>query len=133
MKHRLSISTLVAVFYVAVLAIFGTSSASAQDGLKIAVVDMQKSLNDFYKTEIEVKKINAQADEKRKNLDERQAAYQQMTSQMTDIDKIVRDTSLAESQRKKAMEQLQALAQERIAKGKESTTQSFRRIDGGAG
>lgn len=93
-------------------------SASAQE-LKIAVVDMQTALNDYYKTDIEVKKINDLADEKRKNLDEREAAYQQMTSQMAELDKIVRDTSLAEEKRKEAMEKLQALAQERSAKGKE--------------
>lgn len=93
-------------------------NASAQ-GLKIAVVDMQTALNKYYKTDIEVEKINAMADEKRKNIDERQAAYQQMTTKMADLDKTVRDTTLAENTRKDAMEQLQALAQERAAKGKE--------------
>lgn len=93
-------------------------NATAQE-LKIAVVDMQSALNDYYKTDLEVKKINDLAEEKRKNLDERQAAYQQMTNQMAELDKTVRDTSLAEGARKEAMEKLQALAQERAAKGKE--------------
>ncbi len=118
MKFRLSVSA--AVFCAMALAVFGSAPVSAQDGgLKIAVVDMQKALNDYYKTEIEVKKINQQADEKRKNLDERQATYQQMTSQMTALDKKVRDTILSDTIRKKAMEELQALAQERAAKAKE--------------
>lgn len=99
------------------LSAFGMN-ASAQ-GLKIAVVDMQDALNRYYKTDIEVGKINAMADEKRKNIDERQAAYQQMTTKMADLDKTVRDTTLAEGTRKEAMEQLQALAQERAVKGKE--------------
>jgi Skp family chaperone for outer membrane proteins len=94
-------------------------NASAQEGLKIAVIDMQDALNRYYKTDIEVEKINAMADEKRKNIDERQAAYQQMTNQMAELDKTVRDTLLAESKRKEAMEKLQTLAQERAAKGKE--------------
>ena len=102
----------------AALLLGGVSNSSAQ-GLKIAVIDMQASLNDYYKTNLEVEKINALADEKRKNLDERQAAYQQMTSQMAEFDKIVRDTSLNEDKRKAAMEKLQALANERAAKGKE--------------
>tara|TARA_R110000850_G_scaffold179513_8_gene305248 strand:- start:599 stop:1186 length:588 start_codon:yes stop_codon:yes gene_type:complete len=93
-------------------------NASAQE-LKIAVVDMQDALNEYYKTEIEVQKINELADVKRKNLDERQAAYQQMTNQMAELDKTVRDTLLDEGVRKEAMEKLQALAQERAAKGKE--------------
>ncbi len=94
------------------------TNASAQ-GVKIAVVDMQEALNLYHKTEKEVEKINAMADEKRKNIDERQAAYQQMTTKMAELDKTVRDTTLAEATRKKAMEELQALAQERAAKGKE--------------
>ena len=89
------------------------------DELKIAVVDMQEALNKFYKTDIEVEKINAMADEKRKSLDEFQAAYQQMTTKMTELDTTARDTLLDESVRKDALEQLQALAQERAVKGQE--------------
>lgn len=87
--------------------------------LKIAVIDMQEALNQFYKTEIQVKQINDLADEKRKNLDERQAAYQQMTNQMSELDAVYKDTALAEGKRKEALEKLQALFQERQAKGKE--------------
>lgn len=108
------------VFGLAAFAAIALASNSfAQDGLKIAVVDMQDALNRYYKTEIEVEKINAMADEKRKNIDERQAAYQQMTNKMAELDNTVRDTSLAEGVRKEAMEKLQTLAQERAAKGKE--------------
>ncbi len=42
-----------------------------------------------------------------------------MTNQMTELDKIVRDTLLNEDKRKEAMEKLQALAQERQQKGSE--------------
>ncbi|MDH4410338.1 MAG: OmpH family outer membrane protein [Verrucomicrobiales bacterium] len=95
-----------------------SASANAQE-IKIAVVDMQEALNKYYKTEIQVKEINELADEKRKNLDERQASYQQMTNQMSELDAVYKDTSLAESKRKEALEKLQALFQERNAKGKE--------------
>ncbi len=95
-----------------------TGHVSAQE-LKIAVVDMQDALNRFYKTDIEVKKINDMADEKRKNLDERSAAYQQMTSKAAELDAVYRDTANAESKRKEALGQLQTLLQERDAKGKE--------------
>lgn len=94
------------------------SLASAQ-GIKIAVVDMQDALNRYYKTDIEVEKINSMADEKRKNIDERQAAYQQMTDKLTELDKTARDTLLSEDKRKDAMTQLQALVQERQAKAQE--------------
>lgn len=95
-----------------------SSDASAQE-LKIAVIDMQEALNQYYKTEIQVKQINDLADEKRKNLDERQAAYQQMTNKMAELDAVYKDTVLAEAKRKEALEKLQALYQERAAKGKE--------------
>ncbi len=97
--------------------VFGLNATAEE--LKIAVVDMQEALNKFYKTDIEVEKINAMADEKRKSLDEFQAAYQQMTTKMAELDKTARDTLLDESVRKDALEQLQALAQERAVKGQE--------------
>lgn len=94
------------------------STAEAQE-LKIAVVDMQDALNRYYKTEIQVKQINDLADEKRKNLDERQAAYQQMTNQMAELDAVYRDTALAQSKREDALKKLQSLNEERMAKAKE--------------
>lgn len=94
------------------------STVTAQE-LKIAVVDMQAALNDYYRTKEEVNKINALADEKRQNIDERNAAYQKMTSQMTELKKKVEDTSLSKEVREEALQQLNTLAQERAAKGKE--------------
>ena len=111
---KLSLPILLASF---VLTFFGLNAAGQE--LKIAVVDMQEALNQYYKTEIQVTQINEMADEKRKNLDERQAAYQQMTAQMAELDTVARDTLLAEEKRKEAIEKLQALFQEREAKGKE--------------
>ena len=114
MKFRLPALFLALSFTLPLLA----RSASAQE-LKIAVIDMQEALNKFYKTEIQVKQINDLADEKRKNLDERQAAYQQMTNQMAELDAVYKDTALAEGKRKESLEKLQSLFQERAAKGKE--------------
>lgn len=101
---------------IALTALSGTLSAQE---VKIAVVDMQDALNRYYKTDIEVKKINDMADEKRKNLDERSAAYQQMTSKAAELDAVYRDTANSETKRKEALTQLQTLLQERDAKGKE--------------
>ncbi len=112
MKRHLS-------FCLALLALLSAAPAVRAQELKIAVVDMQEALNQYYKTEIQVKQINDLADEKRKNLDERQAAYQQMTNQMAELDTIYKDTALSEAKRKDALEKLQALFQERNVKGKE--------------
>lgn len=105
--------------FLAALALTAFPALVSAQELKIAVVDMQDALNRYYKTEIEVKKINDMADEKRKNLDERSAAYQQMTSKAAELDAIYRDTANAESKRKEALAELQTLLQERDAKGKE--------------
>ncbi len=110
-------SRLCALFLIVTLPTLA-QSVSGQE-LKIAVIDMQEALNQYFKTEIQVKEINDLADEKRKNLDERQAAYQQMTNQMSELDAVYKDTALAEGKRKEALEKLQALFQERQAKGKE--------------
>ncbi|MEM7699699.1 MAG: OmpH family outer membrane protein [Verrucomicrobiota bacterium] len=87
--------------------------------ISIAVVDVQEALNQYYKTEQQVEKINERAEELRVNIDERQAAYQQMTAKMAELDAKVRDTLLSEQVREEALEELQALAQERQAKAKE--------------
>ena len=110
-------SYLPALLSALVLTLF-SNGVTAQE-LKLAVIDMQEALNKYYKTDIQVKQINDLADEKRKNLDERQAAYQQMTTQMSELDTVYKDTTLAEPKRKDALEKLQALYQERNAKGKE--------------
>lgn len=102
----------------AALALVPGFALEAQE-LKIAVVDMQEALNQYYKTEIQVGQINELADEKRKNLDERQAAYQQMMSQMMELDGVYKDTALSQSKREDALKKLRALDEERMAKGKE--------------
>ena len=117
-KSKMKYNLLSFLCAIAIAAGVSGLTASAQD-LKIAVVDMQEALNKYYKTDIEVGKINTMAEEKRKSLDGYQAAYQQMTNKMTELDKTARDTLLDESVRKDALEQLQALAQERAVKGQE--------------
>ena len=98
---------------------FGFSQNSSAQGYKIAVVDMQEALNNYYKTAIEVEKINGLAKEKRANLDERTADFQALTSKMAELDKIVRDTSRAEAARQESLAEMQRVGQERQTKAKE--------------
>ncbi|MDA7672892.1 OmpH family outer membrane protein [Verrucomicrobiales bacterium] len=98
---------------------FGFSQNSSAQGYKIAVVDMQEALNNYYKTAIEVEKINGLAKEKRANLDERTADFQALTSKMAELDKIVRDTSRAEASRQESLAEMQRVGQERQTKAKE--------------
>ena len=94
------------------------SGAQAQ-GLNIAVVDMQQCLNDFYKTKIEVEKVNALAKEKQGELDARKLDYEALTNKLTELDKRARDSALSQEQRQAAMTELQQVMQERVAKGRE--------------
>ena len=88
-------------------------------GLNIAVVDMQQCLNEYYKTEVEVEKVNALAKEKQIELDARKADYETLTKKATDLDNRARDTALSQEQRQAALPELQQVMQERMAKGRE--------------
>lgn len=98
----------------------GASSqmASAQ-GINIGVVDMQECLNQFYKTKLEVEQVNAIAKEKQTEIDAKRADYEALTKKLTDLDKRARDTALGNEQRQAAVNELQAIMQERMAKGRE--------------
>ena len=111
-KSRI-LSVVAAVFTLAV-----STSANAQD-TKIAVVDMQKALNDYNRTKTEVDMIKAFGEEKTKALDEKKAGLKQITDKMVVLQKTAADSVLDESKRKAAAEQFQALAKERNAKLKE--------------
>jgi len=94
------------------------TQADAQ-ALNIGVVDMQECLNQFYKTKLEVEGVNAIAKEKQTEIDAKRADYEALTKKATDLDKKARDNALGESQRKAAIDELQGIMQERVAKGRE--------------
>lgn len=98
---------------------FMAPAESHAQGLNIAVVDMQQCLNDFYKTTIEVEKVNALAKEKQAELDARKADYETLTNKATELDNRARDTALSQEQRQAAIPELQQVMQERMAKGRE--------------
>ena len=102
----------------AVFAIAASSTANAHD-IKIAVVDMQKALNDYKRTKEEVDKINKLNFEKSKVLDEKKASLKLVTDKMINLQKTAADSTLSEEKRKAAAEQFQTLARDRNAKLKE--------------
>lgn len=95
-----------------VLGVSAGAGASAQD-LRIAVVDMQETLNRYHRTEIEVGKINEIADEKRRALEERETAFQEEGNQGLELQRTMSDSSLAEAVRREAAEKFQVFARER--------------------
>ncbi len=100
-----------------VVAMIGAPVASAQ--VKLAVVDVEKALADFKKTQQEVDRINAYATEKRANIDNRNADYQALTSKMVKLDNTVRNEANPEAMRLEAQKELDGLAQARVAKARE--------------
>jgi Skp family chaperone for outer membrane proteins len=101
------------------LAGFLVPAKSSAQGPNIAVVDMQQCLNDFYKTSIEVEKVNALAKEKQGELDARKADYETLTGKATELQKRATDTALSAEQRQAAGTELNQVLQERMAKGRE--------------
>ncbi|NNE93464.1 MAG: OmpH family outer membrane protein [Verrucomicrobiales bacterium] len=116
MKRYLPLSILAGLAF---WATFGQTANAQGENLRISVVDMQSALNDYYKTEQEVEKINALAKDKRKSLDERQADYQALTNQLAELDKTARDSVLAQAKREEAFAKLQTVVQERATKARE--------------
>jgi len=95
------------------------SQDAAAPALRIAVVDMQETLNRYYRTEVEIEKINEIADEKSRSLDERQAAFQEDGNRGLELQRTMSDTSLAEAVRREAAEKLQVFARERQVRAAE--------------
>jgi outer membrane protein len=93
-------------------------TANAQE-TKLAVVDMQKALNDYKRTKVEVEKINKFGEDKAKALDTKKAELKVITDKMIELQKTASDSALEEGKRKAAAEQFQELAKERNTKLKE--------------
>lgn len=100
------------------LSVFSVSASQAQ-GLRIAVVDMKQALEDYYRTQEEVKKINDLGEIKMRNIDERKAVYEKMTSDMVKLDRQASSQELPEDQKRNAYAQLQEVARARNAKANE--------------
>ena len=115
MKHNYLFSITLGLVLIGLLS---APSAKAQ-GLNIAVVDMQQCLNDFYKTKIEVEKVNELAKSKQGELDGRKADYETLTKKAADLDAKARDTALSQENRQTSLTELQQIMQERMAKGRE--------------
>ncbi len=115
MKRPILLLTLLGLF----LSGLSTQNATAQNGLNIAVVDMQECLNQFYKTKEEVEAVNAIAKEKQGEIDAKRADYEALTKKAAGLDEKARDTAMSQEQRQAAFNELQQIMQERMAKGRE--------------
>lgn len=106
----------VSIFFT--LLFLATGSAFSQN-LNIAVIDMAQALKDYYRTAEEVEKINEMGEEKIRNIDERKAVYEKMTSDMVKLDKQARASELSDEKKREYYAQLQEMARARNAKATE--------------
>lgn len=74
--------------------------------LKVALVDLQKCFNDYYKTEDAKTRINDQGSGYQKEFNDRMEDYKKLVDQINALRESAKDTSASESARKEREEKL---------------------------
>jgi outer membrane protein len=106
--------------------VFTAAAATAQQnpGLKIALVDLQKCFNEYYKTEEAKERINTQAAGYQKEFNERMEDYKKLVDQINALREGEKDPSLSEAARKERQDRLREKIQE--AQTREREINDFR-------
>lgn len=99
-----------------------TAFSSAAD-LKLAVIDMKKSFEDFHKTQTAAETYKGNYNKAAGEMRERQDSYKKLTADMQQLDKKARDTILTPDQRQKAIAELNEKMKE--ARALEAEMQEF--------
>jgi outer membrane protein len=105
--------------------VFSAAAATAQTaGLKIALVDLQKCFNDYYKTEEAKERINTQGAGYQKEFNDRMEDYKKLVDQINGLREGEKDPSLSEAARKERQDRLREKIQE--AQTRERELNDFR-------
>jgi len=105
--------------------VLSAAAASAQTaGLKIALVDLQKCFNDYYKTEEAKGRINEQGSGYQKEFNDRMEDYKKLVDQINGLREGEKDPSLSEAARKERQDRLKEKIQE--AQTRERELNDFR-------
>jgi outer membrane protein len=105
--------------------LLSATAASAQTGaLKIALVDLQKCFNDYYKTEDAKTRINDQGAGYQKEFNDRMEDYKKLVDQINGLREGEKDPSLSEAARKEKQDRLREKIQE--AQTRERELNDFR-------
>ncbi|MDX6767286.1 MAG: OmpH family outer membrane protein [Candidatus Methylacidiphilales bacterium] len=101
------------------------ASASAQTtSLKVALVDLQKCFNDYYKTEEAKTRINEQGSGYQKEFNDRMEDYKKLVDQINSLREGAKDASASEAARKEREDKLKEKIQE--AQTRERELNEFR-------
>ncbi len=115
-----SISIFVFVLFVS-LAADSSQQAIAQDGsgTRVAVIDMQEVLNDYYKTKIEIEKLNALVDRREERIRETAKIWKAKIDELKELRKKMDDSALSKEAKEKVAIDFKALANDAATKEKE--------------
>lgn len=112
-----------ASLYVA-LVLFAAAAYAQTVGLEIALVDLQKCFNDYYKTEEAKTRINEQGSGYQKEFNDRMEDYKKLVDQINALREGEKDPSLSEAARKERQDRLKEKIQE--AQTRERELNDFR-------
>jgi outer membrane protein len=105
--------------------VFSAAAATAQTaGIKIALVDLQRCFNEYYKTEEAKERINTQGNGYQKEFNDRMEDYKKLVDQINGLREGEKDPSLSEAARKERQDRLREKIQE--AQTRERELNDFR-------
>jgi Skp family chaperone for outer membrane proteins len=106
-----------------------TSMLMAQVAPKIAIVDMNLVLKDYYKTQEVEDRLKSVAEGYQKDLNDRRESYSKLMDQIRTLQEEARDTSLSDAKRKEKQDALQDKVKE--ARVREQENSNFVRTASG--
>ncbi len=111
--------TIIRRIFAAALAATLVASASAQDKLKIATVDMQELFKQYYKTNDAQKQINVERARIQKDNNERLARIRELEGQLQQLRKQLEDPAINDAKKQQLFKDWQMQQQEGIALDRE--------------
>ena len=124
MKMTIRRTALTFALAIAGLISIGMPTASAQEGVKIGVVDMKRIFAEYGKTKESESEINERKAQAKKELDERTAKYKELLERYQDLRSQVNDDALTPELREEKLKEAQEVGQQ--AKSLERQIQEFR-------
>jgi len=86
--------------------------AQEDSEMRVAVIDMQEVLNEYFKTKIQVEKLNALVDRRQKKIEELGEVLKPKVVELGELRKKMGDEALSKESRKKVAEEFEALVKE---------------------
>ena len=102
--------------------LLGAVAVAPAQNLKVAVVDMNRVLREYHKTQAAEERLKEVASGYQKELKDRREAYGKLVDQIRGLQEEARDTSLSEQKRKEKQDALQEKVKEAQIRERENIT-----------